>query len=143
MKSKIKKKNFQDLLEWSLKYKKVDTEKYKNNPHEIGSYLKNLNLHDSRILFRKNSYMLQSVRLNFKSNKRYKAEGYLCPDCQSLDPPVSHPDHQDKLLTCQGNSDLRLNRALSDLEQEAGYYRELIVRRIKNTEDKNTIRQAM
>ena len=129
MKMSMKKKNFQDLLQWSMKYKKVDTEIYRSKPYEMGSYLKNLNLHDSRILFRKNCYMLQTVRLNFKSNKRYKAEGYLCPDCLSLDPPVSHPDHQDELLTCQGNSDIRLNRDLSEPKQEAAFYRELIAKR--------------
>ena len=97
----------------------------------MSPYLKNLSLHDSRVLFRKNAYMLKTVRLNFKSDKRYKAEGYLCPDCLSLDPPVSHPDHQDELLTCQGNSDLRLNRDLSNQIHEAAYYRELIARRIQ------------
>ena len=75
--------------------------------------------------------MMQTVRLNFKSDKRFKAEGYLCPDCLSLDPQVSHPDHQDDLLTCQGNSDLRLHRDLSDQKQEAEYYRDVIARRVQ------------
>ena len=131
MKLKMKKKNFQDLLQWSKKYKKVDTEMYSNKSHEMGSYLKNLNLNDSRVIFRKNCYMLQTVRLNYKSNTRYKAEGYLCPDCLSLNPPVSHPDHQDELLTCQGNSDIRLKWDLSDQKQEAAFYRECIARRIQ------------
>ena len=131
MKEKIKRKNFEELLTWSEKYKKVDTDRYKKQKFEMRSYLKTQNLEDARILFRKNSYMLKTVRLNFKSDKRYKAEGYLCPDCLSLDPPVSHPDHQEELLTCPGNSDLRLNRDLSDLKQEAGYYKELIARRIQ------------
>ena len=84
MKQKVKKKNFEDLLEWSKSYKKIDTNKYLNRTYEMSPYLKNLSLHDSRVLFRKNAYMLKTVRLNFKSDKRYKAEGYLCPDCIPL-----------------------------------------------------------
>ena len=44
---------------------------------------------------------------------------------------LSHPDNQDELLTCPGNSDLRLHRDLSDQKQEAEFYRELIARRVK------------
>ena len=76
--------------------------------------------------------MLKTVHYNFKSDKRYIDEGYLCPDCLALDPPVSHPDNQEELLTCQGNLDLRLNRDMSDQKHEARYYRELIERRIQN-----------
>ena len=132
MKEKIKLKNFQDLLKQSERYKKIDTELYRTKAPEMKSYLKTLNLEDARILFRKNSFMLKTVRYNFKSDKHYKAEGYLCPDCLALDPPVSHPDNQEELLTCQGNLDLRLNRDMSDQKHEARYYRELIERRIQN-----------
>ena len=52
---------------------------------------------------------------------------HLCLDC--LDYPVSHLDGQESLLSCQGNSNLRLGRPLSDIKQELEYYRKVIERR--------------
>ena len=76
--------------------------------------------------------MLKTIRSNFKSDRRYKAEDYLCPDCLALDTPVSHQDTQEALATCQGNSDLRQGLELNNLKQEAEYYQSIIERRIKN-----------
>ena len=129
MKQMMMKKNTEELLSWSETYKKVDTEQYRKKELKLDPEFRRLNLQDSRIFFRKTCFLLQTVRLNFKSNKQYKAESYLCPDCLSLDPPVSHPDDQASLLTCQGNSDLRVGRDLGDLKQEIDYYRSIIARR--------------
>ena len=129
IKSKIETENQRYLLEWSKSYKKVETKNYENKPLKMQSYLMSLNLRDSRVIFRRNCYFLPCVRLNFKSDKKYKSEGYLCPDCLALDPSVSHPDHQDGLLSCLGNSDLRVGRDLTNLKQEAAYYRDVISRR--------------
>ena len=129
MKQLIKKKNDEELLSWSLIYTKVSTEEYSKTPIELNPLYRSLNLHDSRVLFRKITFLLQTVRHNFHGNKRYKAEGYLCPDCQALTPPVMHPDDQVSLLTCQGNIDLRLGKDMSDIKQEIEYYREVIKRR--------------
>ena len=131
IKKRLKLKNEQDLVNWGSSYKKIDTDKYCTNPLKLNSSYKTLNLKDSRVLFRKNSYLLQTVRLNFKGNKKFKSEDYLCPDCLALDPPVSHPDHQDNLLLCQGNSDLRVGKDLGDLRQELRYYRDIIERRTR------------
>ena len=129
IKRRLKLKNDQDLLSWSSTYKKVNTDNYKNNQVKLNPSYKTLNLEDSRVLFRKNSHLLHTVRHNFKGNKKYKAEDYLCPDCLALDLPVSHPDDQDNLLLCQGNSDLRQGRDLRDIKQELAYYRAVIERR--------------
>ena len=126
---KIQEENHQYLLQWSQSYKKVNTEKYANKPLKIQPYLLNLNLQDARTIFHRNCYFLPCVRLNFKSDKKNKSEGYLCPDCLAIDPPVSHPDHQDSLLSCLGNSDLRVGRDMTNLKEEAAYYREIISRR--------------
>ena len=75
--------------------------------------------------------MLKTVRTNFKSDNRYKAEGYLCPDCLILNPSVRHQDTQEALATCQGNSDLRQGLQLSNLKQEAEYYQKIMTRRIQ------------
>lgn len=46
-------------------------------------------------------------------------------------PASQSPRPSGRLLTCQGNSDLRLKRDLNDQKQKAAFYRELIVRRIQ------------
>ena len=129
MKRMIKQKNTEELLNWSDSYKKISREKYENQELRLDPNFRCLNLQDSRIYFRKTCFLLQTVRLNYKSNKQYKAESYLCPDCLSLDPPISHPDDQASLLTCHGNSDLRVGKNLRNLKEEMEYYRNIISRR--------------
>ena len=131
IKKNLARKNMADLLERAKNMKKVKKEDYESSEFKIKEYFKQLNLHDSRTIFRKNSFMLKTVRSNFKSDKRYKAESYLCPDCLTLDPPVSHQDTQEALATCQGNSDLRQGINLNDLKQEAKYYQSITTRRIQ------------
>ena len=96
---------------------------------KLRPYLREMNLWDSRVMFRKNCQILQCVKMNQKSNKRYKSEGYNCNDCLALKPPVVHLDDQEALLTCLGNSDLKLFRDLSDPKDEVSYYRDIIKRR--------------
>ena len=95
------------MLQRAESLKKVNIESYEMCEFKIKDYFKTLNLNSSRIIFRRNSFMLKTIRSNFKSDQRYKAEGYLCPDCLTLDSPVSHQDTQAALANCQGNSDLR------------------------------------
>ena len=120
--------NFEDLSDHAKGLKKVNIENYDKSEFKLKDYFKSLNLQSSRIIFRRNSHMLKTVRTNFKSDKKYKAEGFLCPDCLTLDPPVSHQDTQEALATCQGNSDLRQGLDLSQLKQEADYYQSIITR---------------
>ena len=91
--------------------------------------MKNLNLQNARTIFRKNCKLLQTVKLNFKSDKIFQQDGYLCDDCSALNPPVFHKDGQEELLTCLGNMDLRIGKNLSDPKLEAEYYRAIIERR--------------
>ena len=99
--------------------------------HHLTIHILNLNLKDARVIFRRNASMLQTVRYNFKSNLRYKAENYLCPDCLHLDPQVKHADTQEQLLSCRGNLDLRHGKILGELKDEAVYYREIIQRSVQ------------
>ena len=131
MKQKVQEKNWKDLLQWAEQYKKINIEdvKKKMKMKTMNSYMRNLNLQQSRILFRKSSSILHTVRLNWKN--KYKNEGYDCIDCLSLEPPVRHPDHQDILMTpvCKGNSDLRIGRAMDSERGQAQFLIDLIARR--------------
>ena len=70
-------------------------------------YVKKLSLAKARLIFRKNCGFLNTVCMNFKNNKKYKSERYLCPDCTNLIPTITHIDSQDLLTKCEGNKDLR------------------------------------
>ena len=134
IKKQIQAKNWRDLEEWSTKYKKITPEQVKEKKENPSAYIKTLNLHESRILFRKASSTIHTVRLNWKNNRRYREEGYDCIDCLELNPPVRHPDHQDILVTstCQGNSDLRNTRDMSNPRDTAQFFIDLISRRNRN-----------
>ena len=55
VKKRITEKNWSDLIKWSERYKKVDTEQVKLKGKNQSIYMK-MNLHDSRILFRKSCH---------------------------------------------------------------------------------------
>ena len=93
-------------------------------------YMKELNLPHSRVIYRRNCKLIQTVMMNFKSDPRYKSSDYLCIQCLDLVPEVRHQDSQEALrYYCPANSDLRMKYNLCDLKQEAAYYREIIERR--------------
>ena len=131
IKNLITQKNWKDLMKWSEQYKKISKEHVVEKMNEQSSYIKKYNLLETRVLFRRASFLLQSVRLNWKNSKKYREEGYDCSDCLSLDPPFRHPDHQDILVTpaCLGNSDLRLRRDMSTERGQAQFFIDLISRR--------------
>ena len=129
MKKRIQRKNWDELIKWSEKYKKIDSERVRALSKEREHYMKGLNLEDLRTLFRKNSYLLHTIKLNWKN--KYKNEGFECKDCLFLSPPVSHPDCQDMLLTpaCVANSNKRQGRDMSNPRHQASVYRDIIARR--------------
>ena len=128
MKMKIARKNTDELFEWSKGYKKINLDSYEVDL-KIKDYLKTLSLKNARMIFRQNCRLIQTIRTNFKSDKRYLSEKYLCPDCRHLETPVTHVDEQDLLTSCEGNRDLRDGLDLRDLSQLAEYFRRVIDRR--------------
>ena len=126
---KIIKKNWDDLIRWSEKYKKIDTETVKTKSMNPNQYLKTMNLELSRILFRKSAFLLHTVKMNWKN--KYRGDSLECEDCLGLDPPASHLNAQDLLMspTCVGNSDLRIGRDMSNLLHQAHFFRDLTSRK--------------
>ena len=130
LKKKLSLKNFEDLCQLAKGYKKINIDNY-GSQLKRQEYMKKLSLSVARIIFRRNCGMIQTIRSNFKNDKRYKSEKYLCPDCRHLVPPVSHVDQQDLITSCEGNRDLREGLELSDLKQLAEYFRLVIERRVQ------------
>ena len=131
VKRKLSIKNKDDLFTESRKYKKIDLNNYQGEL-QMKSYLKDLNLESGRMIFRKNARLIKTVMMNFKSMKKYKSLKYICQDCIQMNPPVSHLDNQETLMTeCLGNADLRSDLNLRDDTQLAEYLKRVIDRRIQ------------
>ena len=124
-------KNKNDLLSWMQKFKKIDYKCYENKKFEMSQYFKTLKIEDSRVMLRYRLKMIQTIRSNFKSNKKYKSDNYRCPDCTSLGIPQK-TDTQEHVLTsdCQANMDLKINRDFSKDEDICGFFKDLVKRRV-------------
>ena len=107
--------------------------------------------------FRMKYSMIQTIGLNFKGNRRYKSEGYRCPDCYALpeaesipatsqsvpavpgtgsdnSPPVTPSlvveDSQEHVRSsCLGNKDLRDGRDLNQTVELLAFFSDVRKRR--------------
>ena len=73
-------KNKEDLINWMKNYKKIDYKTYEDKRFEMSSYFKNLNIEDARMMLKIKLKMVPTIRSHFKSNKKFKADKYQCPD---------------------------------------------------------------
>ena len=104
--------------------------------------------------FKIQNYVIPTIRLNFKSDKKYKAEGWLCPDCRvtegagvetvtariayseatvnsgNVRQPGGYLDSQEHVLKyCTKNEELRKGKDLESLEDCVTIFRQVISRR--------------
>ena len=79
----VLKKNQESLLESIQKYKKLDYHQMSQESFERKSYLSNMKLEDSRMLFRISSQMLD-LKVNMKN--KYRNQSLTCRLCRSDDP---------------------------------------------------------
>ena len=73
-------------------YKKIYSEKCASEKYVMKSYFKTMTVADSRMAFKIENFVVPTIRLNFKSDKKFKAEGWLCPDCREPDETTSYKD---------------------------------------------------
>ena len=91
---KINLKNKADLLtQMKEKYKKINYTEMSEENFELKPYLKNLDLSSARDRFRLRSKMTKTVKMNYPSDKGYKADLCSCWHCPSL-------DTQSHIMTC-------------------------------------------
>ena len=149
LKELIYKKNREELLNWMKGYKKISFDYCRGRPHKMQDYFRELNIQDSRMKFRIDSFLVPTIRMNYKSHKKYKAENWLCPDCtpesvtMSPSPPgdlstsltTLHADTQEHAYVCLGNSDLREGRDLDKTRDQVAFFSDLVERRKLNSKD--------
>ena len=131
IKLKIKEKNRNDLLEKIKKYKKIDINNCMNEDPDLKMYFKTLNVPDSRMRFKIASFMVPTIRMNFKSNKRFAAESWSCSGCRDPRDPVrlGVKDTQEHVMRCEAYSDLRVDKDVESDYDLVHYFRQVIARR--------------
>ena len=163
IRKKIVEKNRLDLLSQMEGFKKIDYEQCKSEELKIKGYFKSMNVADARLAFKIENFVVPTVKLNFKSDKQFKAEGYLCSDCRvelndsdisnnqpvtesraevrgTVNTPGKSPmfrgflDNQSHILNfCKSNVELRRGKNLDELSDQVTLFKEVVSRRNRQT----------
>ena len=116
-----------------MDYNACEKEKF-----EVKSYFKTMNIARSRLYFKVQNFITPTIKLNFKSHKKFQSEKFICSDCMESETSLSqstssepgqiqveissvkykgYPDDQNHLmLFCRANEDLR--EGLNVMENE-------------------------
>ena len=78
-----KKMNEDDLLQQMKNYKKLDLNELKQENCKLKDYMSSLNLHSARLRFKIRAKMTPTIQMNFKSDKAFKANNWICLGCDS------------------------------------------------------------
>ena len=81
IKEVLHEKNRNELLNWTLSYKKVDFKACENEEFELKSYFKTMNIAQSRLFFKVQNFVTPTIKLNFKSDQKFRAMKFVCSDC--------------------------------------------------------------
>ena len=125
-----KKMNEDDLLQQMKNYKKLDLNELKQENCKLKDYMSSLNLHSARLRFKIRAKMTPTIQMNFKSDKAFKANNWICLGCDS-----SNLDTQAHVLICSGYTDLRDGKNLEIDKDLVDYFSAVIRRRMNITVD--------
>ena len=147
-------KNRNQLLEWTKSYKKVCYETCAKEKFEMKTYFCEMNIPDSRLYFRVLNFVTPTIRLNFKSDRKFRAEKYICTDCiiedngidansqptnpEEIEVTISDrrfrgfPDSQKhQMEVCSANADLRSGKNIRESEKDCvTFFHQLLQRRM-------------
>ena len=124
VKKAILQKNESDLREAMKTKKKLKDRKISHDNYGMKSYVSNLNIHETRNIFKHRSAMTQNVKLNYKGVKQYELQGWKCNECGNL-------DSEDHLLWCDGYMDLRESLNLGTDKDLSEYLQKIQIKRMK------------
>ena len=121
-------------------------------------YFQTMTLTDSRLAYKIETYSVNSIKLNFKSDKRYKSEGWLCDDCKdssgdggergghlsripygeakvtagNIPQPGGYLDSQEHVkIHCVKNNEIRKGKNLDNLQDCVFIFKQVLIRRAK------------
>ena len=125
----ITQKNKTDLLETVKgKYKTISYEELSKEQFELKPYIKQLNMSLARDKFRLRSKMTRTVKFNFPSDKKFKADMWRCWHCPSI-------DSQAHVRVCPAYHELRHDKDLNNDKDLVLYFRQVIKLRDDMTSD--------
>ena len=117
---------------------------------EMKEYFKTMNIQQSRLYFKIQNFITPTVRLNFKSDRKFKFEKWQCIDCRtevedegsqtetgrvsiqlSSKKLSGFPDSQEHVMyQCTKNEDLRRGRNLQENAKDVvAFFKDVIKRR--------------
>ena len=118
VKEAVRRKSENQIHEEVQTYSKLRN-KYDSDVLETKNYIKEMNLRNSRTMFRTRSSMLKNVKLNQKSNPKYAAALWKCDDCMSL-------DSQSHIIWCPAYAPLREGKNLYDDMDLVTYFQQVL-----------------
>ena len=154
IRDKIYHKNRDQILNWCKSYKKLDYNKLSLEKFEMKSYFKTMNISKSRLFFKVQSLITPTVRINFKSDKKFKSQKWICTDCmeENIDNCINNITQKDDvvqtnissheyfgftdsqehlMLQCRANEDLRMGKDVMGNNKDCvTFFQQLIQRRL-------------
>ena len=127
---KISEQNEKEILTMMNSYKKIDAEDYTNESCKIQPYLKALNSKDARLRFKLRAKMTPTVKMNFMSDPIFSENLWTCDGCPEANILDRCRDTQSHILTCEGYSDLRINKDLDSDKGLVDYFDAVLKRRL-------------
>ena len=125
VKTAIYKENKGTLKAKMLSYEKLKNSEMIEEDFETKEYVKNLNVHNARIIFKKRSSMTQHVKLNYMSDARNVKTLWQCDSCQSSVDSMGH------VLRCPSYLQLRTGKDLDSNQDLAQYLHDVFMIRSK------------
>ena len=98
-----------------------------NESFGLQNYIKELSLHEARIMFKHRCYMTQFVKMNYKNEKKYSKQLWKCT-CGKM-------DSESHLMWCKNYQHLRENKDLSVDKDLCQYLHEIFLLRTKQAKN--------
>ena len=114
-------------------YKKISIDACSQEKFEQKSYFRTMTVRESRLAFKIKYFLTPTVAMNFKNDKKFKSQNYLCQDCllsSSTEGTKGYPNSQEHLMyECPPNEDIRRGKSLDQTHDLVKLFQEIIDRR--------------
>ena len=127
IKKKIKEENEKDLKSKMKNYSKLKNSELMDEEFGMRVYLKNLNVHDARMIYMKRSSMMQYVKMNYMNDLKNMKSMWQCDSCQRSIDSMNH------VLWCPSYKNLREEKNLENDKDLAKYLHDVF--KIRNNLD--------
>ena len=121
----IRKSEESKLKERMKHYKKIHHEKKIEEKYELKEYMKSLNLKRARMKFALESEMVQQIKFNYMSDKKYEKSNWACDFCLEIKKKYN-PDSITHAINCEGYQNLRKNANLENEVDMIDYFIKIV-----------------